>query len=211
MKNKGNWNNQLENKRYEYNLTPDSIVIDLGGYVGIWANTIANKFNCTVHSFEAVERYFSQINYNNVIAHQYAVTCKTGVDYMHVCDEGSAIEVLSEHKKQNDLDSSYQSNIKSHSNIPLEKINTIDINEILDKYSQIDLLKINIEGGEYDILERMYKTGTINKVQNLQIQFHDFVEDAQSKYDNIVSNLELTHTCNFDSMWRWSFWDLKTT
>ena len=105
---------------------------------------------------------------------------------MHVCDEGSAIEILSEHKKQNDLDSSYQSNIKSHSNIPLEKINTIDINEILDKYSQIDLLKINIEGGEYDILERMYKTGTINKVQNLQIQFHNFVEDAQSKYDNIV-------------------------
>ena len=210
MKNKGYWSNQLENKRYEYNLTPDSVVIDLGGYVGIWANTIANKFNCTVHSFEAVERYFSQINYNNVIAYQYAVTCETGTNYMHVCDEGSAIETLSEYKKQNDSDRSYQNNVRSHSNIPLEKINTIDINEILNKYNQVDLLKINIEGGEYDILERMCKTGTINKVQNLQIQFHNFVEDAQSKYDNTFSNLELTHTCNFDSMWRWSFWSLKT-
>ena len=210
MKNKGNWNNTLELKRYDYpTLTPNSVVIDLGGYVGGWASRIADKFKCPVHSYEAVERYFSQINHENVIPYQYAVTCETGTDYMHVCDEGSAIETLSEYKKQNDRDASYQSNVRSHSNIPLEQINTIDINEILENYDQVDLLKINIEGGEYAILERMCETGTINKVQNLQIQFHNFVEDAQSKYDNIVSNLKLTHTCDFDSMWRWSFWSLK--
>lgn len=209
MKPKGNWNSQLENKRYQYNLSKNSIVIDLGGYIGLWAKEISNRFNCTVHSYEAVERYFSKINYPNVIPYKYAVTCNTGIDYMHVCDEGSAIESLSEYKKQNDLDTSYQSNVKSHSNIPLEQINTIDINEILNKYSQIDLLKINIEGGEYDILNRMCESGTINKVQNLQIQFHNFVDDAQVKYDNVVNNLKLTHICDFDSMWRWSFWSIK--
>ena len=180
-----------------------------GGYVGGWAKQIANKFNCNVHSYEAVERYFSKINHEKVIAYQYAVTCETGIDYMHVCDEGSATEALSEYKKVNDNDRGYQSNIISHSNIPLEKVNTIDINEVLNEYDTVDLLKINIEGGEYDILNRMCETGTINKVQNLQIQFHNFVENAQSKYDNIISNLELTHTCDFDSMWRWSFWSIK--
>ena len=209
MKNKGTWNNQLENKRYEYNLDKNSVVIDLGAYTGNWAKQIANKFNCTVHSYEAVERYFSQIQHKNVIPYKYAITCKTGVDYMHVCDEGSAIEALSEYKKQNDTDSHYQANILSHSNIPLEAVNTIDINELLNDYSYVDLLKINIEGGEYDILEKMCETKTINKVHNIQIQFHNFVDNAQSRYDNIVNNLKNTHTCIFDSMWRWSFWEIK--
>lgn len=205
----GIWSSQLEQKRYQYNLTPDSTVIDLGGYKGLWAKDIVNKFDCTVHSYEAVERYFNQINHKNVNPYKLAVTCKTGTDYIHVCDEGSAVGSLADDKKKNDSDSSYQSNIQSHSNIPLEKINTIDINEILEEFDKVDLLKINIEGGEYDILSRMCSTGTINKVNNLQIQFHNFVDGAQDKYDNIVNNLTNTHVCNFDSMWRWSFWELK--
>lgn len=209
MKQRGHWNSDLENKRYQYNLNSESIVIDLGAYIGEWARLISNKFNCKVHSYEAVRRYFDKINYTNVIPYHYGITCKTGVDYIHVCDEGSAIESLSEYKKKNDLDSSYQSNIKSHSNIPLEKINTLDINEVLEKFSHVDLLKINIEGGEYEILERMCNTNTINKVQHLQIQFHNFVDNAQSKYDNIFNQLSNTHDCDFDSMWRWSFWSKK--
>lgn len=209
MEKVGNWNSQLENKRYQYNLTPDSVVIDVGGYVGLWAKDISNRFNCIVHSYEAVERYFSQINHSNVVPYQYAVTCKTGIDWIHVCDEGSAVGSLAEFKKKNDKDNSYQNNIKSHANIPLEKINTIDINEILEKFNKVDLLKINIEGGEYDILERMCSTGTINKINNIQIQFHNFVENAQNKYDKVVNELQDTHVCEFNSMWRWSFWTKK--
>ena len=209
MKKRGHWNSQLEEKRYQYNFDESSTIIDLGAYTGEWAKLITTKFNCKVHSYEAVKRYFDKIQHPNIIAYHYGVTCNTGVDYIHVCDEGSAIEKLSEHKKKNDLDSSYQNNIKSHSNIPLEQINTIDINEVLNKFKHVDLLKINIEGGEYEILEKMCNTNTINNVQHLQVQFHNFVEDAQAKYDDIVTKLQETHTCNFDSMWRWSFWTKK--
>jgi FkbM family methyltransferase len=209
MEKVGNWNSEFERKRYQYNLTPDSIVIDLGGYKGFWARDIARQFNCTVHSYEAVERYFSQINYYNVIPYQYAVTCKTGVDYIHICDEGSAIESLAEFKKKNDKDDTYQTNVSRYANIPLEKIKTIDINEVLEKFTKVDLLKINIEGGEYDIVSKMCDTGTINKIDNLQIQFHNFVSDAQYKYDTVVSKLQNTHNCVFNSMWRWSFWSKK--
>lgn len=202
----GIWNSQLENKRYQYNLNSSSTVIDLGGYVGLWARDIANKFNCTVYSYEAVERYFNQINHPGVKPYQAAVTCKTGTDYIHVCDEGSAVGTLAEDKKKNDRDISYQNNVKSHSGIPLEKIKTVDINEVLKDFDKVDLLKINIEGGEYDILPRMCRTGTINKVENLQIQFHNFVEGAEDKYNSIVNELQNTHSCDFNSMWRWSFW-----
>ena len=136
MKSKGQWNSHLEDKRYQYNLNESSTVIDLGGYTGGWAKQIANKFNCKVHSYEAVERYFSKINHKNVIPYKYAVTCNTGTDYMHVCDEGSAVKDLSEYKKINDKDGGYQNNVKNYSNIPLEQVNTIDINEILNNFRQ---------------------------------------------------------------------------
>ena len=126
-----------------------------------------------------------------------------------MCDEGSTSESLSEFKKKNDLDSTYQSNVQKLSEVPLEKINTLDVNEVLEKFDSVDLLKINIEGGEYDILLRMCNTETISKVKNLQIQFHNFVDDAQQKYDDITTKLKETHNCDFDSMWRWSFWSKK--
>ena len=49
MKPVGNWNSNLENKRYEYNLNSESIVLDLGGYIGLWAKGIVDKFDCKVH------------------------------------------------------------------------------------------------------------------------------------------------------------------
>jgi FkbM family methyltransferase len=206
MKPVGYWDDSLEEKRYHYDLNGDSIVLDFGAYTGIWARELADRFGCKVHSYEAIDRYFKQINWNNVIPYQYAVTCETGKEYFHVCDEGSTSEVLCELKMKNDLDATYQGNVLKHRDVPLEEINTIDVNEVLEKFESVDLLKINIEGGEYDILLRMCNTETIGKVKNLQIQFHNFVEDAQQKYDDITIKLKDTHNCDFDSMWRWSFW-----
>ena len=70
-----------------------------------------------------------------------------------MCDEGSASESLSESKKKNDLDATYQQNVEKLKDVPLEKINTLDVNEVLEKFDSVDLLKINIEGGEYECLK----------------------------------------------------------
>ena len=40
---------------------------------------------------------------------------------------------------------------------------------------KIDLLKINIEGGEYEVLENLIENDLIKNIDNIQIQFHDFV------------------------------------
>lgn len=205
----GNWNNHYEQKRYDYNLNSSSIVLDFGAYTGQWAKNIINKFNCKVYCYEAVKEYYNNINHKNIISYNCAITCKDGFDYIHICDEGSSMEELSEYKKKNDLDVSYQNNIIKFSNIPLERVETKDVNSVLNEFQTIDLLKINIEGAEYDILNRMCITNTISKIQNIQIQFHNFVDEAQYKYDNTVKLLQKTHKCDFNSMWRWSFWSKK--
>ena len=44
--------------------------------------------------------------------------------------------------------------------------------------SHIDLLKTNIEGGEFELLDNIIKSGWTSKITHLQIQFHDFVDNA---------------------------------
>jgi len=179
MRQAGQWDNQKEEIRYQYdNLDKNSIVIDLGAYVGLWAQKINDKFGSKVHAYEAVEEFYNRctnlkfINaplMDNVIFHNAAVTCKTGKGIMHVCDEGSTLE----------------------------------------EFDIVHLLKMNIEGVEYDLLDRICDTNTISKIDRLQIQFHKDVENSEERLDKIFEKLKNTHTCYFDSTWRWSFWRKK--
>lgn len=50
---------------------------------------------------------------------------------------------------------------------------------------KIDLISINIEGGEYDLLERILQTSP-EMMQSIQAQFHDFVSNAQGERDKIL-------------------------
>jgi hypothetical protein len=49
MKPVGHWNKDFEDKRYQYNLNKDSIVLDFGGYTGMWARDLAIKFDCIIY------------------------------------------------------------------------------------------------------------------------------------------------------------------
>ena len=66
-------------------------------------------------------------------------------------------------------------------------VNGIDIAEILAKYSPDDeiVLKIDIEGSEYDLLLHLIKTGTLHLVDIIAIEFHNrFLKDrAYSQAD----------------------------
>ena len=39
---------------------------------------------------------------------------------------------------------------------------------------RIDLIKINIEGGEYDLLPAIIDSGLIKRIKYIQVQFHNF-------------------------------------
>lgn len=46
---------------------------------------------------------------------------------------------------------------------------------------QIDLMKINIEGGEFDVVPAIIESGDISKVHHLQVQVHNFVDHAAGR------------------------------
>ena len=73
----------------------------------------------------------------------------------------------------------------------------------------IDLMKINIEGGEYDVLNDLIQSNTIKKIKNIQVQFHKFVNKSKTKRKKIIKKLKLTHHRTYCYYFVWENWRLK--
>jgi hypothetical protein len=72
----------------------------------------------------------------------------------------------------------------------------------------VDVMKLNVEGGEYDILDRMLATGVMRQVGSLLVQFHGFVPGAERRRQGIIEGLAGTHVRRWCEPWVWERWDL---
>jgi hypothetical protein len=67
-------------------------------------------------------------------------------------------------------------------------------------------MKINIEGGEYDLLDAMLSAGLADRVEAFQIQFHDFVDRADERMADIQRRLSVTHRAAYQFPYVWESW-----
>ena len=152
--------------RIDYDLNEKSVVFDVGGYEGSWAAEVYEKFKCNIFIFEPVPEFSKNIEQKFL-----------GNKQVHVYSYGLG--------NKNDQLLITMGDDNSSFYIPSSK-NTIsaEVRELTHKLlsglgvESIDLLKVNIEGGEYDLLEHMIENETISLVKNLQVQFHNFVPNA---------------------------------
>jgi FkbM family methyltransferase len=74
----------------------------------------------------------------------------------------------------------------------------------------IACLKLNIEGGEYDVLERLLDTGLIDRIDSLLVQFHAQPAGWEDRWRRITERLPTTH----DRVWCyrlvWEKWTRKS-
>lgn len=180
--------------RLEYNLNQSSVVFDLGGYHGQWASDIFSKYCCYVYVFEPVTSFARKIEKrfsknNRIKTFQFGLAEKNYEDFISV-DEASS------------------STFKSGS--ALEKVRFEKIDDFLKErqIEGIDLMKINIEGGEYSLLEHLIETGLIKKIKNIQVQFHDFVPNAEKRMAFIQDELSRTHHLTYQFKFVWENWEL---
>ena len=95
-----------------------------------------------------------------------------------------------------------------------QKSELVQFEDVVDFLAQrsiasIDLMKINIEGGEYELLKRMIDGNLIAKVRHLQIQFHDIGPWCEQTVANIRSALQKTHRADYCYEFVWESWTLK--
>ncbi|MGZ4090875.1 MAG: FkbM family methyltransferase [Bacteroidia bacterium] len=200
--NKEKWyaDNCEKKLRYDYELNENSIVIDVGGYEGDFASEIYSRYRCKIFVFEPVKKYVDILNKRfkqnpSIVIVSKGLGAKNEQLTIHVMDEAS----------------SYNRSASIHKQGAPEKISIIDVKLFFEENTikHVDLIKINIEGAEYDLLDRMIECGYIFLCTNLQIQFHDFYPDYASRYQKIKSELEKTHKLTYCYPFVWENWQLK--
>jgi len=183
--------------RLDYPLDHDSIVFDLGGYHGDFAEAVYKKFGCKVFIFEpvpdfhlkCVERFRGN---RNIHCLNYGLSSSDGFLDISLAENASSFAL---NKKQG-----LTKRVQVRSIVDCIKELGID---------RIDLIKINIEGGEFDVLPAIIQSGDITKIKYLQIQFHNFIVNAFQRREDIRVGLAITH----DEMWNydfvWESWKIK--
>ncbi|TAJ80672.1 MAG: FkbM family methyltransferase [Gallionellaceae bacterium] len=181
-----------ESLRFDYDLNGDSLVIDLGGYKGQWASDIYARFNCRVLVFEPVKSFAEKISKRFARNPKIEVFCLAlGASHRQemiaLGDDGTSL---------------YRDSAKKES-IQFEDAAVFFADH---EIKNIELLKINIEGGEYELMPRLIETGLINNIKNIQIQFHDIGPDSEARMEAIRIELSKTHNSTYQFNFVWENW-----
>ena len=180
--------------RYNYDLNSESIVFDLGGYHGEFAEKIYNKYQCNIYVFEPVEEFF------NIIKEKFSSNSKVKVYNFGLSDKDEMMDISLE-----DNSSSIYLAKGKKERISLKSASNFIIDEGL---TSIDLLKSNIEGGEFPVLQDLIKSNLVKNIKNIQVQFHSFISNSLKMREDIHFELNKTHHTTYNYYFVWENWEL---
>jgi FkbM family methyltransferase len=182
--------------RFNYELNEESVILDLGGYQGQWASDLFSRYRCNIFIFEPVIDFSDQIkerfvNNNQIKVLPFGLGKFSRSEIIHLSADGSSTFGKSTNR---------------------EKIEIVDVKDWIDtrKIGEIALIKINIEGGEYELLDRLIETELIKNIENIQVQFHNISKDSRSQMKRIQKALSHTHMPTYQYEFVWENWVRNT-
>lgn len=172
------------------------IIFDIGGYKGDWTNIALSYYkNPRVYIFEPVKKFYEEIKERfkdniNIKVYNFGLSDKNRKEYISIDSDSSSVFL----NKGN-----------------IEQIELKNIVEFLfeEKIFNVDLVKINIEGEEYRLLESLIETPELLIFKNLLIQFHSFVENYSERRKNIRKKISTLYTEIFNYEMVFEGWSNK--
>lgn len=187
------WRDSGNELLYDLPVSTGALIIDGGGYQGEWSAKMISRYGCKSQIFEPVPAFFEHCqNYfrNNTLVqvNQAALGGSDRKTIFSLLDNGT-----SEHRDGNNAEH-FESDV-------------IDIARIFSSITtRIACLKLNIEGGEYEVLERLIETNYLSQCDSLLIQFHRQPNGYEARYKNIVAELHKTHRQSWCYEMVWEKW-----
>jgi FkbM family methyltransferase len=171
-----------------------SVVLDVGAYHGEWSETIATRYGATIYAFEPDPTSLPQ-----AVARLAARRAVTVLDYGLGGTDRTAVLALA---------GPGSSIFASHAPLGTSSVRIRDAVAVLAELGleHIDLLKVNIEGGEYDLLERLIGAGWLPRIRQVMVQFHEWHPKAYRRRRRIRSALRRTHREVWCYPWVWELW-----
>ncbi|HET8926150.1 MAG TPA: FkbM family methyltransferase [Candidatus Acidoferrum sp.] len=183
-----------ETLRLAYALEPRSVVLDVGGFSGDWAASVVERYRCSVLVFEPIPEHFDTLRkrlggVQGVDLYPFGLSDRTERRAMAVLGNGSSA-------------------FRTSGPARTVRVPLVDIAEFWSDrgLAHVDLLKVNIEGGEFPLLERMLDTGLTRRCANIQVQFHADYPDAVERRESIRARLAKTHELTWDYFFVWENW-----
>ncbi|XP_060068563.1 uncharacterized protein LOC132548701 [Ylistrum balloti] len=191
----------IRHKHHSY-LTPNSIVIEVGGNVGVDAAAIIQKYKPSAYILlEPVLPLFNKLKKTfNKTRNMYLYNFGLGknLSYFHVYMEGHEGEATSQFTGSRAGDC---------------LIKVINATAFMLKLGvgcfDVDLLTINCEGCEFDILESLISTSLIKSFKHVQFATHPTLEHLYSpvtRYCEIIQVLSRTHVPSYRYGFTWESW-----
>lgn len=161
-------------------------VFDFGGNDGKWADMVLNQQpDCTIHLFEPHPRKAASLRNkyrddDRVKVYDYAL--------------GSAEAKLP-------LPEASISGVET-------TVDVVSVRRYFDTFDfpQIDLVKLNIGGAEYDLIPALSRAGILQNINRLQVTFHLKGESQIADRDDIRAGLSASHDCAWCYPFIWEEW-----
>ena len=193
------WKNEGKDQkiRFKYELKDCDVVFDLGAFRGEFTEKIYNEkakyylFDTNPEMTKFLKKKFEGIS--NIFISPYGLGSRNiyGNAKSSVFPWAKAGATYSESKGSSLI-------IKDFLKFCEEK-----------KINNIELLKINIEGAEYDLFKYLYNNNFLERINHIQIQPHDFQNESLGDLLELHKNLHKTHDLKLSYPFVWDFWQRK--
>lgn len=173
---------------------------DVGAYEGRWAWDMFDRYPTAIlHLFEPVPDYALRLLIEARIRdpqHESIAVTKAGLS-----DKTGTAEITI----AGDRSSTYE---MGYLGTGIAQIALVDVLEALGSQF-VHVMKVNIEGEEYPVLERLIVSGKVSQIGTLLVQFHTFIPHFGERYLGIRRGLLKTHTPTWRDPFVWERWDLR--
>ncbi len=159
---------------------PGDTVVDIGAHIGVFVTYAWAKGANEIYGYEAEKNNFKKLkntikdnNITNVNVYNKAISSTSGT-----------IEMIKfQNSRQNSI---FLNKNESSEKESYTKVQSVDINTALKDLKQIDFLKMDVEGAEYDIIESCSKE-TFSKIKIIVLEYHLFENNRIKNLEKILS------------------------
>ena len=184
----------------DFDVDAAATVVDVGAWRVDFSLQMSERYQCTVHAFEPHPPMFAEL-----------CSRAAGFEKIHCHSFGLAGKTRSAELSNLLMGASVYTQSPSYADVPKVEISLRDVAEVVDalELDRIDVIKINIEGGEFELLDRMIERDLTRRCRYIIVQFHRWFPRAKKRRARIQAGLEHTHRKLWDYPFIWEKWERR--
>ena len=175
---------QLRDVRF----SPEDVILDIGAHVGVFSDLCHQRGSRLIHAYEPELKNFRRLartvaDRDGIYLHNLAVFRSDVLDDLalthsgHLDDNTGGGNVIFGGQK-------FEAHTQELSPSPLvQKVTTISLDEVLESFPRVRLLKLDCEGSEFPILLTSSK---LERIDEIILEYHECIPPAYDEIDSMA-------------------------